>query len=89
MIIMKWSEVREHYPNKFVLIESLKAYSSNNKRYIEDMTVVSCYDDTKKAWEDYKKLRKDSPTRELYIFHTSKENVEVVEQAFSGVRGVV
>ncbi len=86
---MKWSEIRKYYPNKFVLVEALKAHSSENKRYIEDMTVVSCYEDTTKAWADYKKLRQESPTREFYIFHTSKEDIEVVEQKFTGVRGAV
>ena len=84
---MKWSEVRKHYPGKVVLVEALKARSYDNKRYIEDMTVVSCHENTKEAWEEYKKLRKDSPAREFYIFHTSKEQIEVVEQTFTGVRG--
>ena len=86
---MKWSEVREHYPDKVVFVEALKAYSYDNKRYIEDMSVVSCYDDTTEAWKDYKKLRNDSPTREFYIFHTSKVQIKVVEQTFTGVRGAV
>ena len=88
-MFMKWSEVRKHYPDKVVLVEAIRAYSRENKRYIEDMTVVSCYDDTKKAWEKYKSLRSDSPTREFYIFHTSKEQIEVVEQTFTGVRDAV
>ena len=86
---MKWSVVREHYPNKVVLVEALKAYSYKKKRFIEDMTVVSCYEDTKKAWEDYKKHRHEFPTREFYIFHTSKKDIEVEEQTFTGVRGAV
>ena len=86
---MKWYEIRKQYPDQFVLVEALKAYSRDNKRYIEDMTVVACYDDTKKAWEDYKKFRHESSTREFYIFHTSKEKIEVLEQSFIGVRGAV
>ncbi len=86
---MKWHEIRKQFPGQFVLVEALKAYSRDNKRYIDDMTVVDCYDDTKKAWEDYKKYRLESPTREFYILHTSKEKVEVLEQFFIGVRGVL
>ncbi len=86
---MKWNEIRKQYPNKYILVEALKAYSCDKKRYIEDMTVVSCFEGTKKAWEEYKKIKHDSPSREFYIFHTSKETIEVVEQAFTGVRGAI
>ena len=86
---MKWHEIRKQYPGQFVLVEALKAYSRDNKRYIEDMTVVDCYEDTKKAWEEYKRYRLESPAREFYILHTSKEKVEVLEQSFIGVRGRV
>ena len=86
---MKWIEIRKQYPNKFILVEALKAYSYGEKRYIEDMTVVSYYNDAKKAWEEYKILSNDSPEREFYIFHTSKETIEVVEQTFTGVRGAI
>jgi hypothetical protein len=86
---MKWHEIRKQYPEQFVLVEALKAYSRDHKRYIDDMTVVGCYEDTKKAWEDYKKYRLETPTREFYILHTSKEKIEVLEQPFIRVRGVI
>lgn len=86
---MKWGEIRKHYPNRIVLIEVIKTYSFQNKRYVEDMTVVSSNYDTKEAWADYKKHRQDFPTREFYIFHTSKEEIVVIEETFIGFRGAV
>ncbi|WP_281889155.1 hypothetical protein [Paenibacillus sp. YYML68] len=83
---MKWSDITRIYPNRLVLIEALKATSQNRIRTIEEMSVVQEYSDSKEAWEGYKAYHKDDPSRELYIFHTSREIVEVVEEFFSGVR---
>jgi len=86
---MNWDEIKKQYPEKLVLVEAIKAFSGDNKRHIEEMTVVASYDDIKKAWENYKKLRKDFSNREFYIFHTSKEKIEVLEQPFGGIRGAI
>ncbi|MDQ1912325.1 hypothetical protein RAC89_18205 [Paenibacillus sp. GD4] len=83
---MKWNEITKIYPNRLVLVEALKATSQNRIRIIEEMSVVNEYKDSMEAWEGYKQYHKDDPGRELYIFHTSRENVEVVEEFFSGVR---
>ena len=37
---MKWEEVRNIYPNKFVLLRSLGAHIEDNKKYIDDVAVV-------------------------------------------------
>ncbi len=84
---MKWTSVREKYPNRWVLVESLNAKSIDRKRYIEEMAVLYDYDKTKDAWSAYKEHHLSDPTREYYIFHTSNELLEVIEQPFTGVRG--
>jgi len=83
---MKWNEITKIYPNRLVLVEALKATSQNRLRTIEEMSVVNEYMNSKEAWEGYKHYHKEDPECELYIFHTSRENVEVVEEFFSGVR---
>jgi hypothetical protein len=84
---MKWSELREHCPNQFVLVEAISAYSKNHKRIIEEMGLVKQYQNAVDAWNGYKKIRRDFPEKELYIFHTSQEQIEVEEQYFIGIRG--
>jgi hypothetical protein len=37
---MKWEEVRNIYPDRFVKIQILKAHIEDNVRYIDDMAVV-------------------------------------------------
>ncbi|WP_254698607.1 hypothetical protein [Parageobacillus sp. VR-IP] len=51
---MKWSERRKQYPNQFVLVEAVSAYSQNDKRIIEEMTVINRYHSASDAWNGYK-----------------------------------
>ncbi|WP_152400471.1 hypothetical protein [Paenibacillus cellulositrophicus] len=85
---MKWSNVRNIYPNRWVLVEALATHSNNHQRTIEEMSIVSEYDDPKDAWASYKKLHLSEPTRELYIFYTGNEYIEVIEQSFTGIKGL-
>ncbi|WP_371318251.1 hypothetical protein [Paenibacillus elgii] len=66
-------------------MEALKAVSSNRVRTIEEMTVVEKYDNPLQAWEGYKRHHKKNPEREFYVFHTSKQEIEVIEEYFTGV----
>lgn len=84
---MKWSEVRDQYPDQIVLVEALKTSSQNKMRNIEEMSILSDFRDSIAAWQEYKKIHKENPEKELYIFHTSKRKAEVVEQFFAGIRG--
>ncbi|AIW41346.1 hypothetical protein ACYCSE_03345 [Paenibacillus sp. SEL1] len=83
---MKWEEIAESHPRRFVLVEAIKASSNNRVRNLEDMAVIQDYDNPKDAWSGYKHFHKLYPSRELYVFHTSRSDVEVVEEFFSGVR---
>ncbi|WP_282937562.1 hypothetical protein [Paenibacillus sp. RC67] len=83
---MKWSDICNHYPNRFVLVEAIKAVSNNRLRTIEEMTVVEEFDNPNQAWEGYKIHHKESPEREFYVFHTSNPSIEVIEEYFSGIR---
>ncbi|AIQ14152.1 hypothetical protein [Paenibacillus durus] len=83
---MKWEEIAETLPGRFVLVEAIKASSNNGVRCLKDMAVIKEYDNPQQAWDGYKHFHKLYPTRELYVFHTSQTDVEVVEEFFSGVR---
>lgn len=83
---MEWKEIREKYPNSFVLVEALKAKSENQKRIIQELSVIKEFQDSKNAWDGYKEFHREDPKRELYIFHTNNESIEVIEGYFSGIR---
>ncbi|MFM9278065.1 hypothetical protein [Paenibacillus jiagnxiensis] len=83
---MKWEEITVLHPGRFVLVEVIKASSNNRVRQLEDMAVFQDYDNPQEAWSGYKQLHKLHPTRVLYVFHTSRSDVEVVEEFFSGIK---
>lgn len=86
---MNWNQVRDKYPNQLVLIEAINTSTKNTIRTIEDMSILASFEDSITAWKKYKELHKKYPNKELYIFHTSKENAEVIKQYFIGIRGQV
>lgn len=83
---MRWSEVRQHYPQRCVLVEALKSETKGKERFIEEMSVIDDFENGNAAWQEYKKLHVENQGRELYIFHTNKEEIKVIEQPYIGVR---
>ena len=84
---MKWSQVCHKYPDQIVLVEALKTSSEDKILTVEEMSILSEFQDSMEAWEEYKKVHRDNPDKELYIFHTSNDKAKVVEQFFVGIRG--
>ncbi|MGG4143563.1 hypothetical protein ABEW34_10555 [Paenibacillus algorifonticola] len=83
---MKWEEIVDSLPDRFVLVEAIKASSNNRIRRLQDMAIIQDYDNPQEAWDGYKHFHKQFPMRELYVFHTSRTDVEEVEEFFSGIR---
>ncbi len=83
---MKWQEIREHYPQQWILVEAIRAYSKANKRILEQLAVVGIFSDSPTAMESYAQLRRKAPERELYVFHTSREVLDITERRWLGVR---
>lgn len=83
---MKWKQIREQFPEQWVLVEAISAYSENSIRHLEELSVISNFPESTFAWKEYKKLHLADPSREYYIFHTDHETIEVKEQKFIGVR---
>ena len=60
---MNWPIIREKYPDRWVLVEAIKANSKNRKRHIDEMAVLFDYSETKDAWNAYKKHHLAEPDR--------------------------
>lgn len=43
---MKWQEIREHYPHQWLLVKAIKAHSQASKRILDQLSVVSSFDDS-------------------------------------------
>lgn len=76
----------EQYPEQWVLVAAISAYSKDSFRYIEELAVISSFPDSTLAWKEYKKLHLIDRSHEYYIFHTDHKTIEVEEQKFVGVR---
>ncbi len=85
---MNWYEIRKHYPRQWLLIEAVRARSEGGKRILEQIAVIGTFSDSVSAMNDYKKLKHESPGRELFVFHTSREELDITERRWLGIRGV-
>jgi hypothetical protein len=83
---MKWQEIRKRYPQQWVLVEAIKAHSKKSKRILEQIAVINTYPDSVRAMQGYAKLHREAPERELYVFHTSRAKLDIIERAWLGLR---
>ncbi|MCL0060427.1 hypothetical protein M1N93_02405 [Dehalococcoidia bacterium] len=84
---MKWQEIRIHYPQRWLLVEAIQARSEARKRILEELAVVGTFSDSVTALKSYQQLHHEAPERELYVFHTSRETLDVTERRWLGIRG--
>ena len=83
---MKWSEVRRHYPEEWLLIEAIEARSQDGHRILDDIAVVASFPDSVAAMKRYTSLHHEAPQRELYVCHTEREELEIRERRWLGIR---
>jgi hypothetical protein len=83
---MTWNEVRQHYPNQWLLIEALKTHNENDSHIIDDLAVINTFSDSMPAMDEYSELHKQAPNRELYVLHTSREKLDIDERKWLGIR---
>ena len=83
---MKWEGLRFRYPNTWVLFEAVEAHSQEGKRILDNISVIETFENSDDAIKTYRELHKKDPRRELYVAHTKKEDLEIVERKWLGVR---
>ena len=86
---MKWQEIRNQYPRQWLLVEAFQARSEANKRILEELAVIDVFPDSDSALKAYTKFHREDPDREYYVFHTSREFLDVHERTWLGVRGLL
>lgn len=85
---MQWQDIRRHYPDQWLLIEAIEARSVDDRRILDDLAIVDVFEDSVAAMKSYAKLHRQAPQRELYVFDTDREELEIRERHWLGVRGV-
>ncbi|MFD2760622.1 hypothetical protein [Lentibacillus juripiscarius] len=77
---MKWSEVRNMYPDQFVKLKVLSSHIENYREIIEDMAVIRPVPDESATKELLKSKDED------LVYHTSHENIVLEVRQDVGLR---
>lgn len=83
---MRWEEVRDHFPDEWVVCEALHSHSEDGYCYIEDVTIIDRFNDSNAAMKRYYELHRGEPHKEYGFFHTSREMLKLREK-WAGIRG--
>jgi hypothetical protein len=85
---MQWQEIRQHYPKQWLLLEAIRAHSEGTRRVLDQLAVLGAFPDSVAALQSYSELHRAAPERELYVFHTSRDSLNISERQWMGVRGL-
>lgn len=80
---MIWSEIRSRYPNQWLLIEATNAQTEGDMRILDSLKVLASFHDSTQALNECAALQAQTPERELYVFHTSRETLDVHERRWN------
>jgi len=69
---MKWNEIREKYPNQFVLLKSLKSHVDGDRKIVDDAALVRLIENSKEANDLLIRSKGDT-----FVFHTLKEELSL------------
>ncbi len=83
---MRWAEVRNVYPEQWLVIEALEAHTENDLRLLDKIAVVETCSDGAAAMQSYRDLHQQYPLREFYFVHTNRAALEIKERRWLGVR---
>jgi len=85
---MQWQQIRERYPDQWLLVEAIEAHSAEGRRILDELTVVQEYAGGEDAMRGYLDLHRRSPERELYVLHTDRQMLDIDEREWLGLRRV-
>ena len=83
---MTWQQVRSNFPQQWLLIEAIKAHTETNQRLLDQISVIEPFEDSAIAWSRYAELHRESPEKEFYVIHTSREEPSITERRWIGLR---
>jgi len=77
---MRWEEVREKFPDEWIVFEAANAYSKDGFRCMDEVNVIERYMDSLEAMKRYKELHRNNPAKEIYFLHTSRTDLKIEEK---------
>ncbi len=83
---MQWQDIREHYPNQWLLIEAVNARTEEDRRIVENVAIVEKFEDSVTARARYRELHHQEPMREYYVVNTVRPELDITERRWLGIR---
>ncbi|EIJ78467.1 hypothetical protein PB1_12954 [Bacillus methanolicus PB1] len=80
---MKWQEIREIYPNQYVLLSVISAHTVGNKKIIDDVALIRPIKDSQEATTELLKAKKVT-----IVSHTENEELVIEVRRPSAIRGL-
>jgi hypothetical protein len=77
---MKWKDIRDEYPDSWILLEAIEAHSDQKKRVVDKIAVLDKFNNSGEAMIAYRELHKKYPERELYVAYTKNKDLEIEER---------
>lgn len=78
---MLWSEVREVYPDQYVVLQALSYHIEENKKIIDEVAVIKTIDTARDATRE---LVRSSGDR--FVYHTAKDKIVIEVRPNNGLR---
>jgi hypothetical protein len=84
---MNWTEIKEKYPQQWLLVEALEAHTTlDHRRHLDRISVLEQCHDGLSAFKSYREIHTKFPDREYYYVHTSRDELEIIEETQLGPR---
>lgn len=84
---MRWVGIRKMFPEQWLIIEALHAHTTNERRRVLDqIAVIETCNNGDMAMKRYRELHKEFPGREFYFVHTHREQLDIQERQWFGIR---
>ena len=78
---MKWSEVKELYPNQFVKFEIIESHEDEKYKYVDDVAVIKAIKDGHEAMKEFTRCKNGQ-----LVYSTAKEDVVIEKVKNIGIR---
>jgi len=83
---MLWQDIREKYPQKWLVIEAKKFHQAEDKFVVEDFEVLDIFDKSFDAYDKYRALHRENPSKEFLFVNTNMPLLEIPTTRWLGVR---
>ncbi|MEN1966498.1 hypothetical protein WMZ97_00340 [Lentibacillus sp. N15] len=69
---MKWEEVRNIYPNQYILLGILQSHTAGDIQYIDDVSLIRTISDPREATKELLHAKKGT-----VVYHTNNEVIKI------------